>query len=161
MDLNENEQKKEVGGLDEKSTLHLENKVKELHANVRHITQLGMSWFAFFVTINYFTIGWLAKGPISEKPSPDIIWIVALVFIVQNGLGIIGICMVGKETKAKAKLVETYENLLLKAYNTSNKKVFERASIPAKLYINIAWFLMAVLFSLILAWTGIWCYYSK
>jgi hypothetical protein len=82
-------------------TVHLENKVKELHSNVRHITQLGMTWFAFFVTTNYLTIGWFAKFPSSvgsastscdsEDISLFIIGTVAFVFILQNVLGIVGI----------------------------------------------------------------------
>lgn len=68
---------------------------------MRHITQLGMTWFAFFVTTNYLTIGWFAKFPSSvgsastssdsEDISLFIIGTVAFVFILQNVLGIVGI----------------------------------------------------------------------
>jgi hypothetical protein len=60
----------------------LENKVKEIHNNIRHITQLAVSWFVFFVTINYATMGWLAVG--STPIKPGIIGVIAGAFIVQN-----------------------------------------------------------------------------
>ena len=141
--------------LDEEQQKHLENKVKELHNNVRHITQLGMTWFAFFVTVNYVTMSWLPKDP-----SREIIWIIAGVFILQNCLGIFGICMVNKTAAAKAAQVSIYENWLLKVADAPPEGL-ARASIPVSLYKYIAWFLMTVLFFLMLAWVGIWYYYSK
>jgi hypothetical protein len=150
-------------------TVHLENKVKELHTNVRHITQLGMTWFAFFVTVNYVTMGWLAKGPSSgsESINPLIIYTVAVVFILQNGLGIVGLCKVRKTAKAGATQVKTYENWLLNAcesysdkpHNDCDITVLERSSIPTKLYAGITLFLMIVLASLIVAWVFIIYFY--
>ena len=150
-------------------TAHLENKVKELHSNVRHITQLGMTWFAFFVTINYLTIGWLAKGPSSGSESihPLIIGTVAAVFILQNILGIIGILKVRDMAKAGAAQVSVYENWLLSVYETwlrekdnmPHIKVLKCRSVPASLYSCIARSLVMVLGTLILAWVIIWVYY--
>jgi hypothetical protein len=76
---------------DAPSAISLENKFKELHSNVRHITQLAMNWFAFFVTVNYVTMGWLAKAPDNSNPNSRIVPIVAGVFIVQNVLGVFGL----------------------------------------------------------------------
>jgi hypothetical protein len=88
------------------------NKVKELHSNVRHITQLAMTWFAFLVTTNYLTIGWLAKGSSdgSKIVVPDIVPTIARVFIVQNGLGMFGLAWVLMATWAMEKQVNTLEN---------------------------------------------------
>jgi hypothetical protein len=165
MDSNEKQQwylNNKAIDLTKTSTADLQNKVKELHTNVRHITQLGMTWFAFFVTLNYLTMGWLAKTPGSgsESTNPRIIGILAAVFIVQNGLGIVGIYIVKRAAKAGAAQVSAYENALLKA-DESNIEVLKYASIPANLYAYIAGFLMAVLFLLMPAWGGIWFYYAK
>ena len=136
---------------------YLKDKVKELHDNVRHITQLGMAWFAFFVTINYLTMGWLAKAPASGRESinPYIILIVAGVFILQNVLGIAGICKVNKQAKALAEKVKTYENLLLDADNKVNMEDLKATIIPDCLYKSIARSLMIVLSLLIPAWLGV------
>jgi hypothetical protein len=99
------------------------NKVKELHSNVRHITQLAMNWFAFLVTTNYLTMGWLAKMPTSATPiaepsinssinlniDPHIIQTVASVFIVQNLLGIFGLICVLMAAAAMRTHVNTLE----------------------------------------------------
>ncbi|MBC8029569.1 MAG: hypothetical protein H7Z16_05605 [Pyrinomonadaceae bacterium] len=50
-------------GENEVLTVAAQDRIKELHVNIRHITHLGMSWFAFFVTTNYLTMGWLAREP--------------------------------------------------------------------------------------------------
>jgi len=152
-------------------TVHLENKVKELHSNIRHITQLGMTWFAFFVTTNYVTLGWFAQVPSEEgkKINPLIIGMVSFVFIVQNALGIFGIYKVKNTAKAKATQVSIYESWLLiiyknwlKSTNTeSHVKVLERPSIPGKLYECIALTLMIVLGSLIVAWIITWRNYVQ
>ena len=133
---------------------YLKDKVKELHDNVRHITQLGMAWFAFFVTINYLTMGWLAKAPASGRESINshMILIVATVFILQNILGIAGICKVNKEAKALAERVKTFENLLLNADNEVNMEDLKATVIPDCLYKSIARSLVMVLSLLIPAW---------
>ncbi|MCU1265018.1 MAG: hypothetical protein JWM21_1336 [Acidobacteria bacterium] len=149
------------------------NKLKERHNNIRHITQLGMSWFAFFVTVNYLTMGWLAKAP-RDQADPFIIGTVAVVFIVQNFLGIFGLAWVLIATMAikiqidnlehastpdsKSEVIPamTFRNFL--QISCRSKKA-EAESIPAALYTRIGRFLVVVLISLTLAWTVILCRY--
>ena len=130
----------------ESSAMSPDNRVKELHTNVRHITQLAMNWFAFFVTVNYLTMGWLAKSPSSggENINPNIIKLLASVFIVQNLLGIFGLTWVLRAAATMKGEVSKYEN------PQKEKRINE--SIPINLYVGIGVFLMFVLGSLILAW---------
>lgn len=146
--------------LDEREK-HLENKVKELHSNVRHVTQLAMNWFAFFVTLNYLTIGWLAKDADTKNVNPLIIRLVATLFIVQNCLGIFGIHWVKKTAKTGAAQITSYENLLLKTDGTSRDELLKCKSTPANLYLALAWSLMVILSLLMLAWGIIACCYYK
>lgn len=136
---------------------YLKDKIKELHDNVRHITQLGMAWFAFFVTINYLTIGWLAKAPASGRESVNsyVVLIVACIFILQNVLGVVGICMVNRAAKALAEQVKTFENLLLNSDNEVNVEDLKATTIPNDLYNAIANSLVTVLSLLIPAWLGV------
>jgi hypothetical protein len=133
------------------------NKIKELQNNVRHITQLGMNWFAFFVTVNYLTMGWLAKPPSSGGESIDrrIIWRLAGVFIVQNVLGIVGLIWVLVAATAMKGEVSRLEKLPSNENNDSLKEKPKCESIPAALYIGIGISLMVVLALLIWAWANI------
>ncbi len=166
MDSNEKQEKplenevNKVKPLDEEQGKCLENKLKELHNNVRHITQLGMNWFAFFVTINYLTMGWLAKGSGNESINSRFpVWIIASVFIVQNLLGIVGLIWVLIAANAMKSEVNRLENekLLSNENNDSQKEKSNCESIPASLYIGIGVTLMLVLISLIAAWVIILC----
>lgn len=152
--------------MDKIPSVQLENKVKELHTNVRHITQLAMTWFAFFVTTNYLTLGWFAKdvGSANGIANPFMVYTVASAFILQNVLGIVGIWMVKKSAKGMAAQVRTYENWLLinkdllkeGSENDVTKKsqiaILECPSIPITLYKPILCFLQVVSLSLIVAW---------
>jgi len=134
---------------DNETTVSLENKFEELHNNVRHITQLAMNWFAFFVTVNYVTMGWFAKSSANESTNPHIVPIVAGVFIVQNVLGVFGIAGVLLSAKTMTKQVNDLE------------KPHSDKSIPMWLYYFIGGFLIIVLGSLIYAWASIICQNSK
>jgi hypothetical protein len=142
---------------------YLENKIKELHNNIRHVTQLAMNWFAFLVTINYFTIGWLAKGSGGDRPEMNIIWTVAYVFILQNGLGILGLTMVAWTSYQRAKRIKNYEELIINLTNApkETKEVLMLPNTPTKLYNYIAAALIIVLISLIWAWINIGMHYSQ
>ncbi len=160
----------------------LTNKVKELHSNVRHITQLAMSWFAFFVTVNYVAMSWLSKGTSKEGVDPIIIRTIAFVFIVQNVFGVFGLAWVLVAANALKKQISKFENLAsnagddsqeetkyenilvrffkrLKSFRLSGK--WKSESIPNHLYIGIGTFLMLVLISLIWAWISIALHYGR
>jgi hypothetical protein len=133
------------------------NKVKELHTNVRHITQLGMNWFAFFVTVNYVTMSWLAKGPSNETQIDSaIVWRIAFVFIVQNFLGILGLTWVLVAARAMKVQVSKFENSNSYADNEPQAEGLKSESIPIALYIAIGVFLILVLISLIWAWISVY-----
>jgi len=132
---------------------YLESKIKELQTNVRHITQLAMGWFAFFVTINYASMGWLAaKAPGGGSIDSRMIWIIAVVFIVQNILGIFAICGVEKATRVKSKQVHMYEKLIFD--EGKPPRILKAESIPIKLYTTVERCLSVVLLSLALAWVA-------
>ncbi|MEK6282038.1 MAG: hypothetical protein AABN95_16915 [Acidobacteriota bacterium] len=122
----------------------LEEKTKELHTNVRHITQLGMSWFAFLVTTNYLAMTWLKPNP------PVIIWTIAIAFMIQNALGIVGIGMVHKTAASQSTLAHQYERELLRKCDVQDEKDLPYQIID--LYKWIARFLMIVLGVLSVAW---------
>lgn len=133
------------------------NKIKELHSNVRHITQLAMNWFAFFVTVNYLTMGWLAKRPSSaaESIDPNIIKVLALVFIVQNLLVTVGLFWVLIAAATMKRQVDEVESPRPDENVGTQKGTPKSYSILLGLYRGIGASLMFVLLSLAGAWAMI------
>jgi len=133
---------------------YIANKIKELHSNIRHVTQLAMSWFAFFVTVNYLTMGWLAKRPSSpdESVTSGIISVLAVVFIVQNLFGMVGLRLVLKAAAAMKNEVNRLENLSFDKKDDLQKCKLKNESIPTDLYNGIGISLIIVLGLLAGAW---------
>ncbi|HEX8072188.1 MAG TPA: hypothetical protein VF546_19735 [Pyrinomonadaceae bacterium] len=148
----------------------LTNKVKELHSNIRHITQLAMSWFAFFVTVNYVSMSWLSKGPGKEGVDPTIVKTIAFVFIVQNFFGAFGLTWVLMAAGALKRQVSGFENPAFGASDDSflkrvksfwTLKKWRSESVPNHLYLGIGAFLITVLITLIWAWISIARHYGS
>jgi hypothetical protein len=168
----------------------LKNKHKELHSNVRHITQLAMSWFAFFVTVNYVAMSWLSTGASKAGVNPIIVQKIAWVFIIQNGLGVFGLTWVLVTAKALKRQVGEFENPVPIRIESSRKekkdkdasakfskrgkvvwtfkklkfralKKMRSESIPNHLYVVIGTFLIVVLISLMWSWITIKEHYGS
>jgi hypothetical protein len=134
---------------DEKQQTHLENKIKEMHSNIRHITQLAMNWFVFFVTINYATMGWLAAGTVNLNPF--LMLPIAVVFIIQNWLGIVSLNVTECVITEMGNKVDRFEQSLIKEGQDLCIKC-EAKSIPIELYANLKKSMLWVLRSLVCAW---------
>jgi hypothetical protein len=48
-----------------------ENRLKQVHEYIRHIAQLLIAWFTFFVTVNYAVMGWLLVSLFALRPLTD------------------------------------------------------------------------------------------
>src|ERR1017187_149178 len=72
--------------------LHDERKIlEESHQYIRHNMALWVQWFTFFITVNYFGIGWFAQEIVkSGEPLKDRrpLTYVSLLLISQCILGI-------------------------------------------------------------------------
>ncbi len=131
---------------------YIANKVKELHNNVRHLTQLTMAWYAFFVTINYASMGWLAKTPGSQDINRNLIMLIAGVFITQNILGIVVILMTGRAVKTKSEQISIYENLPFDKEKEEHRNIVGSGSTPIDLYGWVKWLMIVALVLIVLAW---------
>jgi hypothetical protein len=128
----------------------LERKFRELHDYVRHIFQMFVGWFTFFATVNYATMGWLAKPSGSTATSTRLGWVVSLLFISQNLLGIVA-CFVVR----RYLLERDAEAVDLERQSASNSQVEGQtpfsSSVPAALYSRtiglMAWALGLILVS--------------
>lgn len=62
---------------------------KEINLHVRHVAQLLVTWYAFFVTANLFSLGWFITADSTRtRIAKPILWVVVTLFLVVNVLGI-------------------------------------------------------------------------
>ncbi|HEY3265542.1 MAG TPA: hypothetical protein VGM37_01350 [Armatimonadota bacterium] len=74
--------------LTERQIVSADAKVKQFHDYARHIFQTLVAWFTFFITVNYASMGWLAKPSADSHAQHSLVSLVALVFALHNVLGI-------------------------------------------------------------------------
>lgn len=74
--------------------------------SLRHVMSLVMTWFTFFVTVNYATMGWFAD---TATPNKDLIMVAAGLFICQNALGIIGFFFIDAYFRSSRKRLQGSE----------------------------------------------------
>jgi hypothetical protein len=84
---------------------HLVRRISDLNDYARHSFQLLVSWFTFFATVNYASMGWLAGSqrvtPGNVTPGKKMIVLIVVMFITQNLLGI-AVCFVVKRQLSTA-----------------------------------------------------------
>jgi hypothetical protein len=67
----------------------IETSIAERHDYTRQIFALAVTWFTFFITVNYAAMGWLAPNAHKIK---NALYLIAAPFLVQNTLGVI-VCL--------------------------------------------------------------------
>ncbi len=93
--------------------LILQEKLKAVHGAFASPFGLVVQWFIFFATVNYATMGWLAKPSGTPPATGGLIWLVALVFVTQNVLAII-ICIIARaHILRRAALADDIEQQLM------------------------------------------------
>jgi hypothetical protein len=127
---------------------HIERKFRELHDYIRHIFQALVGWFTFFATVNYATMGWLAKSSGSNSTSTTLIWVVSVLFITQNALGV-AVCFAVRRYlfDRNAEVIE------LERLTTPIDSVLSvRSSVPLTLYCQTIRLMVGALAVILLAW---------
>lgn len=128
-----------------------DRKIKELHEYARHAFGLFMGWFTFFATVNYATMGWLAKPGSSPLPNTGLLGIVVTLFITQNLLGVAACFKVAKyfrSTNNRIISLETYVSL-----NKSTAAI--SSSLPIDLYIGVIQLIAGALIVIGFSWFAI------
>jgi hypothetical protein len=128
----------------------LDRKFRELHDYIRHIFQLFVGWFTFFATVNYATMGWLAKPSGLVPVGTHLVWLISGLFISQNLLGIVACVFV------RRYLLERDSEILRLEQQAASSSQDESgpplsSSVPLALYsttiVLIAWALGVILLS--------------
>lgn len=69
-----------------------DDQCKEINLHVRHVAQLLVNWYAFFVTGNLIALGWFITSDSTKVLiTTSVLWTVITAFLVVNILGICGL----------------------------------------------------------------------
>lgn len=63
----------------------------EKHSHARHLFQLTVTWYTWFIALNYATLGWLTANGSTARPGVGNaqLWIVYLLFTSHNAMGVL------------------------------------------------------------------------
>ena len=71
------------------NTVLAEKSFVEMHNHGRHIITTLVSWFTFFITVNFLAIGWLATSSGKLVGQHPLLVVLAFVLLFQNCLGVV------------------------------------------------------------------------
>lgn len=125
-----------------------ERRVKELHEYVRLNFQLYMAWFTFFGTVNFASLGWLASTSETARLT-SIAWLVPVMFISQNVLGILASKYVSDFFYQYDGNVRALERILVPDENTS------QSSLSLRLYNQVVALIAGALAIIAAVWCGV------
>jgi hypothetical protein len=129
----------------------IEDSISERHDYTRQIFQISVAWFTFFITVNYAAMGWLA--PVADNHKNAVV-LIALLFLVQNGLGIT-ICAVLRCHFAKTdKRIHELQLQLLNLEAPENPATPSSETAMPRQFYSICMILMIVTMSTIII---TWC----
>ncbi len=74
----------------------LEDEFREVNNYIRHVAQLLVAWYTFFVTANLIAAGWFvsASGVTGLLGTRRAMWIFCLIFVAVNILGLMALGVV-------------------------------------------------------------------
>lgn len=127
-------------------------KMAEIHEYVRHSFNLFFGWFTFFATVNYATMGWLAKNEPGVATKTALVAIVVLLFISQNLLGVAACFVMRAHLRTWNQKITELERLV-----QQNEKLGPSdTSIPIRTYLQVVNLIVGALGLLVVAWCFVW-----
>jgi uncharacterized membrane protein len=129
----------------------LEDYCKEINLHVRHIAQLLVAWYTFFVTANIVAIGWFfTTDPARVRASEFVIFVAVTVFVLVNAAG-----FVAMRTIRRYFVAADRDLLKLLQYTFSTEEglpPIDSSPIPLALYCQM----LRIITVSLLAITGAW-----
>ena len=130
-----------------------EDQFIETNNHVRHVAQLVLTWYAFFVTGNIVAIGWITKADTNGTISIpyEVTWSIIAVFVFVNLLGILGLIadkkyLIDEDTRIK-EMIDTLD--------TNIETCFKKSPVPLQLYSRSISLMIASLIALIVLWISV------
>jgi hypothetical protein len=130
---------------------YLEKRIASSHKYSRHLITNLVYWYAFFVTVNYASMGWFAvQGPNSSGSS--LIILIASLFVMQNVLGILACARIKRHILSVRNKIVSYEQSL--AGQELDAETIE-VLMPATVYARAIQLMTLGLVAIVLAWTAL------
>jgi len=134
----------------------LDDEFREIHNYVRHVAQLSVAWYTFFVTGNLVAAGWFSWTTTKQDPlleMPGTVWAVCLVFLAVNVLGILVCAFVRRYfLQADSRIKEI---LLSLSSDSSSSQPPATSPVPLVLLCRSAVLMMLSLVVLMCAWVSL------
>ena len=131
-------------------------KLAELHEYVRHVFNLFFGWFTFFATVNYATMGWLAKAEAATPQNSSLVAVVTALFISQNLLGIAACFVVRKYLVSTNRRVLELEQQAQLVAGQQNSPGLSSSSLPIEPYSQVIALIAVALAIIVGAWCVVW-----
>ena len=128
-----------------------ERRLDELHEYTRHTFQLFINWFTFFGTVNFAAMGWMGAATSLSGAFNGIAWLVPVMFVTQNMLGMAATYFVWLHLKEYDQRILSLERRLV-----HGKEIFDHpSSVPIDLYFRVMWLIGTTLFVIAVVWCGV------
>lgn len=146
------------------STEKLERKINEIHEYARHLFGLLVTWFVFFATVNYATMGWLTKPESSSAPHGGagqerfLYVVVSVLFLIQNLIGIAACRRFRQHFSKTNNDVDALEQIMKATDAMKNNPIVFKNSLPNEIYERSIDFMSCALIVIACAWVVIGVY---
>lgn len=131
----------------------LRMEITELHAFARHHLQLYLTWYTFFLTVNYASIGWFTSVLLTGalKVSLPVVYIAAF-FIIQIILSYVGSLEVRKYFEG---VHQRSKEILSSFSQQSEWQAQPQPAIPVDVYVRIIRLICFTLISFAFFWLAL------
>ncbi len=125
----------------------IQTRIREYHEYVRHIFGLFITWFTFFISVNYVGIGWFASKGNDQGKGPSV-ELVGVMFGVQCVLAI-GVCVM-----LLFYFYHAYEHIvsLQQADESMDKHLKGKTSMPRRVYMLSIFGGMLAIVTVLVTW---------
>src|SRR4051812_31725317 len=131
------------------------DRIQQRHDHARHLFSTIVSWFTFFVGVNYVAMGWFASESAKGSgiaPSPakaKLLLMLAVLFATQIALGVVAELVMLKYLKQTRARVRDYEELRVPA---DGGELRADSCLPGFVYQRGIYLMIGALGSLLVAW---------
>jgi hypothetical protein len=130
----------------------IDDQFREANNHIRHVSQLIVTWYVFFVSGNLVAIGWIATADSSKIISGSFLLRLSIymVFVFVNILGIMALVAVIKYFVIENSRIN--EMILHTDEDTQIAACFRDSPVPRELYNRSIYLMIASLVAIIIVW---------
>lgn len=127
---------------------HAQRRLRETHEYARHVFNVLVSWFTFFITINYASMGWLAGKSAVDSPKVELVQLISYLFISQNILGVAAEITILYYLLDANRRARSYEQIIQRDLS----HIDTHTCIPIRVYAPAVLLMSSALLTILIAW---------